>query len=456
MNKIFTLVLCFILVRCAAQNNDSQIYLGGNHIIIKKGKNAQIVEQKSKDFSNNPLAKYTYNTTAAASYDKTGKIVLASNGEKIFDSEGVIVNGDNLKGFYYGDCIMSDYPENQSKVLVLTINNEGLYKTVISASKKGKFTVSNEKNVLICKDVSNSITTCEHGNNIDKWIIVHSWRDDKFHVFLFTKNTLEEKSVFESSIIKKTNNGSIKLKLSPDGTKLVAMVRDNRIFVYDFDPQLGAIRNKSSFELAKTHDFDFSNDGAKLYVSTFDNESAVYSMAVNDGSERKNVMTLGYYVLSRLQLVGNNQMIINTPEFVGGILDLGTDKEQVVQPLIRKNVEQKYHLGLSQSPVTSTQNSGMTKSEYMPNSFSPNSDGLNDDFGVVIEKFPKSKKLIDFSLKILSRTGKVVFESNSIYDRWGGKSESEELPSDVYLWILSYKTTDGKAVDENGEVVILR
>ena len=456
MNKILTLILCFMLVKSAAQGYESQIYLGGNHLIVRKGKDARIVEQKSKNFSSNPWAQYTYNTTAAAIYDKSGKIVLASNGEKIFDSEGVIPNGDSLKGFYYGDCILSNYPEDPLKSLLLTINNEGLHKTIVVA-QKGKFTVSDEKNILVCKSVSNSIAMCENGNGIDKWIIVHSWQDDKFHVFLFSKNTIEEKGAFESHIIEKTNNGSIKLKLSPDGTKLVAMARESRMFVYDFDAQAGSIKDRNSFDLAKTHDFDFSSNGESLYVSTFDDESAVYSMAVNDGSQKKKVMTLGYYVLSRLQLVENNQMIINTPNFVGGITDLGTEKEQVVQPLIRKNGAQKYHLGLSQNPIATAQNQAAVKSsDYIPNSFSPNNDGLNDDFGVIIEKFPKSKKLIEYNLKVLSRTGKVIFSTDSIYDKWDGKSNGAALSSDVYLWVLTYKTTDDKTVNENGEVVILR
>ena len=382
--------------------------------------------------------------------------MLASNGEKIFDSDGIIPNGDNINGFYYGDCVMSEYAEDKSKILLLTVGKEGLYKTVITANK-GKFTVSNEKNILIFKGIANTITSSTHGNGVDKWIIVHGLSDDKLHVFLFSKNALEEKGAFESNIVKKTSNGSIKLKFSPDGKKLVAMARESRMFVYDFDTGSGLMSHKNDFALAKTYDFDFSTNGEWLYVSTFDSESAVYSMSINDGSQSKKIMTLGNYVFAHLQLEENGQIIINTPEFVAAISNAGTEKEQVLQPLIRKAADQKYHIGLSKSPISSSaQNVGISKSDYMPNSFSPNNDGLNDDFGVIVEKFPKSKKLIEYNLKILSRAGKIVFSTDSIYDRWDGKFSNEELSSDVYLWILTYKTTEGKTINENGEVIILR
>lgn len=458
MNRItflLSVLLCSFVARVIAQNYEPQIYLGGNHLISGKGKNISIVEHKTKNYSDDSLSQYTYNSISSAIYDKDDRVKLFSNGEKIFDLDGIIPNGDKINGFYYSDCLMTTYPEDKAKVLVLTIGNNGLNRTKVDFHQS-KFKVSNEKNVLICKDVSNSIAICQHENSVDKWIVVHSWRDDKFHIFLFSKDAIEEKAAIESNILKQINNGSIKLKFSPDGKMLIAMCRGDKMLVYNFDASLGAISYKSDIPLKSAYDFDFSMDAKWLYVSTFESESAIYRINLNENLQKKKVAILGNYVLSTLQLANNNQIMINTPNFISGIFELGTEEEYIIQPLIKKTIEQKHHIGLSKIELSQNVLGIAPKSEYIPNSFSPNDDGLNDDFGVLTEKFPLTKKIADYHFKVVSRIGKTIFSTNSIYEKWDGKYHGEDMPSEVYLWTLTCKTSDGKTTIENGEVLLLR
>jgi gliding motility-associated-like protein len=69
---------------------------------------------------------------------------------------------------------------------------------------------------------------------------------------------------------------------------------------------------------------------------------------------------------------------------------------------------------------------------YIPNAFTPNSDGLNDGFkaeGVGIDQF---------SLQVFDRWGKLIFESDDINKAWdgsvNGKGDFETTKQEVYVW----------------------
>jgi gliding motility-associated-like protein len=75
----------------------------------------------------------------------------------------------------------------------------------------------------------------------------------------------------------------------------------------------------------------------------------------------------------------------------------------------------------------------------LPNVFSPNQDGINDDIGIlgyapVVE------------LKIFNRWGEVIFRTKEVAFRWDGKYRGVEAPVDVYPYIL-----DWECVDDNGK-----
>jgi gliding motility-associated-like protein len=73
---------------------------------------------------------------------------------------------------------------------------------------------------------------------------------------------------------------------------------------------------------------------------------------------------------------------------------------------------------------------------WIPNAFTPNSDGINDAF------FPVGNVIFDgnFELKIYDRFGAEIFSSNSIDKKWNGafQNEGEILPFGVYVYQLNY------------------
>lgn len=91
---------------------------------------------------------------------------------------------------------------------------------------------------------------------------------------------------------------------------------------------------------------------------------------------------------------------------------------------------------------------------YIPNSFSPNGDGKNDEFGAYSEC-----ELEGFQLRIYNRWGDVVFESTSILDRWKGAAPPDFFKNEMFNYTLTYilqKEFGGETRFTRGVVYMLR
>jgi gliding motility-associated-like protein len=88
---------------------------------------------------------------------------------------------------------------------------------------------------------------------------------------------------------------------------------------------------------------------------------------------------------------------------------------------------------------------------YVPNSFSPNGDGINDVFTGV------SRGFADFQLTIYDRWGRVIHSTQNEEVGWDGTSKGERVPSGVYAYVLEH-TLACSANNERvvGHVTLLR
>jgi gliding motility-associated-like protein len=68
----------------------------------------------------------------------------------------------------------------------------------------------------------------------------------------------------------------------------------------------------------------------------------------------------------------------------------------------------------------------------IPNTFSPNNDGINDKWEIDYLKFYPNAKI-----QVFTRTGKLVFESKAYLKPWDGTTKSGvALPIDTYYYII--------------------
>jgi len=88
---------------------------------------------------------------------------------------------------------------------------------------------------------------------------------------------------------------------------------------------------------------------------------------------------------------------------------------------------------------------------YIPSAFSPNGDGINDDFG--IEGI--FKNIDHYEILIFDRWGKVVFKSNDVHKRWNGIIEGQNPILGVYTYMIRIQETYSKAYELRGTINLL-
>lgn len=87
---------------------------------------------------------------------------------------------------------------------------------------------------------------------------------------------------------------------------------------------------------------------------------------------------------------------------------------------------------------------------YIPNTFTPDGDGLNDVFEVFGEGISQVK------LAIYDRWGARVFYSEDVTKGWDGKLKGQDCKQDVYTYVLSFYGLDRKAYQKTGNVNLMR
>ena len=90
----------------------------------------------------------------------------------------------------------------------------------------------------------------------------------------------------------------------------------------------------------------------------------------------------------------------------------------------------------------------------VPNLFTPNGDGRNDDWGPLL---PEGALPAVETYRVYSRWGAVVFEGTDVAERWTGETASgEEAPSDVYAYVIELVYPGGQEFAVSGEVTLMR
>jgi len=90
----------------------------------------------------------------------------------------------------------------------------------------------------------------------------------------------------------------------------------------------------------------------------------------------------------------------------------------------------------------------------VPNAFSPNNDGVNDDFGPIIET---ACPVTEYRLSIYNRFGQRIFTAVKVADRWNGYSEGRPADTGTYFYEISFKEgTRQNDFYQKGDLTLLR
>lgn len=87
----------------------------------------------------------------------------------------------------------------------------------------------------------------------------------------------------------------------------------------------------------------------------------------------------------------------------------------------------------------------------VPNAFSPNGDGLNDEFKIANVFF---EKLVEF--KVWNRYGQLVFETKDPKKGWDGTIKGQPGEMDAYFYMIQVAMPDGTPKTFKGDVTLIR
>jgi gliding motility-associated-like protein len=87
---------------------------------------------------------------------------------------------------------------------------------------------------------------------------------------------------------------------------------------------------------------------------------------------------------------------------------------------------------------------------FFPSAFTPNGDGLNDEF------IAKGKFIRDLNMKIFNRWGELIFYSDNISEGWHGDYLGNPAPEGSYVYRVEVTDYNNKTISLSGSFMLLR
>lgn len=87
---------------------------------------------------------------------------------------------------------------------------------------------------------------------------------------------------------------------------------------------------------------------------------------------------------------------------------------------------------------------------YVPNAFTPNSDGRNEVFRPIVYD------VTDYTFEIYNRWGERIFETNNLKAGWNGRIKNKNAPDGVYVWKIKFRNHRSIFEEHQGHFTLLR
>jgi gliding motility-associated-like protein len=143
---------------------------------------------------------------------------------------------------------------------------------------------------------------------------------------------------------------------------------------------------------------------------------------------------------SELRVLEGGQARINATSNTQGVTykwtpSQGLDHDNVLNPLASPVADTKYQLTVTSALGCSTSDEifvRVLKFPEIPNSFTPNSDGINDTWNIkYLSSYPNNK------VDVYNRYGEKVYSSIGYASPWDGRYKGADLPTGTYYYIIN-------------------
>jgi len=255
----------------------------------------------------NYSAQQGHNEGSCAISDSTGKLLMYSDGTKIWNKKHQIMeNGNFLLGNSSStqSSIIVPHPKYYNRYYyVFTVGSafccggnitDGLRYSLIDIcldSANGSVLPS-KKNIKLIDSVAEKIAVTRHANNIDYWIVTHKYFSDEFWALHLAANGIKDTVISKiGSMHSGTLGGSQgQLKFSNSGLKLAIAATNglNLLELFDFNKATGIVSNHKPLNVinnGSVYGVEFSADDSKLYSVTYSFAPTQFNLVQYDISQ---------------------------------------------------------------------------------------------------------------------------------------------------------------------------
>ena len=189
-----------------------------------------------------------------------------------------------------------------------------------------------------------------------------------------------------------------------------------------------------------------------------------YELIVTDLNGCSDTALVDYYTHEAFANAGlDGYTLLDEPYQLSGIGGITCEwdnaalmnNSHIYNPIIKINNDTKFE-------ITTYDNYGCKSSDfviikvldgdfYIPNSFTPNGDGINDIFRPILIHFQELNYF-----KIYNRFGQLVFETNQIGVGWDGIYKGVKQDIGNYVWMIEAKAKKGSKRNLKGNCLLLR
>ena len=297
--------------------------------------------------------------------DTNGHLLFYTDGVKVWNRLHQLMNPQqNLMGHYSStqSAMIVRCPKSYNKYYIFTTDagkyieninpdnyiNRGFRYSVVDMNQNNGLGEVIEFNHLLYEPVTEKVTSVNHKNLTDIWIISHEYGTKNVITYLLTENGISQKVISESSASHDGDDDRYigHIKASPHGDKIAYLVQGfNFIELQDFDNETGKLSSPlriTTDNRKENYGLEFSPSGKLLYVSDY-KTNTIYQYDISShnadsikATEKLIKAVTNTHSIGALQLAPNGKIylaqnelrflgVINHPDFYGDSCDYVRD-----------------------------------------------------------------------------------------------------------------------------------
>jgi hypothetical protein len=225
----------------------------------------------------------TSNTEGCSSIsDASGNLLFYTDGVYVWNkNHQQMPNGSGLHGSTSStqSALVVPKPGSTTEYYIFTVDEiggpNGFEYSIVDMTLDGGLGDVSTLNVHVLDYVTEKLTAVRQVNTGNYWIAVHEWGTDAFYVYLLTSAGLQSPVLSHTGIVHDDSQIQYtygQMKFNPCGNMIGAAIGYlDTVQVFPFDNATGTLSHSFTLPIgAHCYGLDFSPDGSKLYVSTYD------------------------------------------------------------------------------------------------------------------------------------------------------------------------------------------